>query len=67
MHDEIEQKYEQNQVEQNKQTYIYVYIFIYALFMHGSVLNRRPVKYLARTSQMQKKIAFFRQNARIFV
>ena len=61
----IEQKFEQNQVEENKQNpYLCLYISIsYARLC----IKEQTYAHLAYTSQMQKQIASSKQNASIFV
>ena len=64
-HNEIEQKYEQNQVEQNKQN-PFLCLYIYIIYVWPCI-KEQTYKYLAYTSQMQQEIASFKQYARIFV
>ena len=61
----MEQKYEQKQVEQNKQNpYLCLYFYIiYAWLCIEEQCDER----LAYTSQMQEEIACLKQNDNIFV
>ena len=64
-HNEIEQNCEQNQVEQSKQNpYLCSQIFIIYAWLS---IEEQTYKHLAYTSQMQKEIASFGQNASSFV
>ena len=61
----IEQKFEQNQVEQNKQNpYLCLYIYIIYAWL---CIEKQTYGHLAYTSQMQQQITSFKQNASLFL